>query len=152
MSKVRDTLFGDQGKGASKAQTQQNEQARDFIVRQTDQARTDVNNIFNKQSQNSMLGGQAALDILRGALPQQAGIFNQGQNNAMSAILGGQVTPFAQPDFGFIPQSIPQYVPYQQAAPTGAQPIGAGQSGANLAAKSDLKNSQINFLRRGRAK
>jgi len=101
MSKVRDTLFGDQGKGAAKAQAQQNAQARDFILEQTGQARNDIGNIFNAQAKNAMTGGQTAFDILSGALPQQAALFNQGQNNAMAAILGGQITPFSQPDFSF---------------------------------------------------
>jgi hypothetical protein len=127
-------------KDASKAQSAQNQQERDFILKQTSQARDDVNRIYGGQAQNSMMGGQAALDILRGALPQQAGLFNQGQNNAMSAILGGQVTPFAQPDFGFIPQSLPQYGTYQQVAPSGAQPIGPDQMGVNQAANQAAKN------------
>jgi hypothetical protein len=101
-------------KEASKAQAGQNAEERDFILQQTSQARDDVNRLYGMQADNSMMGGQAALDILRGSLPQQAGLFNQGQNNAMSAILGGQVTPFQQPDFGFIPQTLPQYKSSQQ--------------------------------------
>jgi hypothetical protein len=101
-------------KEASKAQAGQNAEERDFILQQTSQARDDVNRLYGMQADNSMMGGQAALDILRGSLPQQAGLFNQGQNNAMSAILGGQVTPFQQPDFGFIPQTLPQYKNSQQ--------------------------------------
>jgi hypothetical protein len=113
----------DASKDASKAQAGQNAEERDFILQQTSQARDDANQIFGMQAQNSRMGGQAALDILRGSLPQQAGLFNQGQNNAMAAILGGQVTPFQQPDFGFIPQSLPQYQNYQQmAAPSGSDP------------------------------
>ena len=118
MSKVRDTLFGDQGKGAAKSQSQQNAQEREFIQQQTGQARDDVNRIYGTQADNSMMGGQAALDILRGAIPQQSGFFNQGQNNAMAAILGGELTPFAQPDYSFIQQSIPQYKKFQQVAPS----------------------------------
>lgn len=132
----------DASKDASKAQAGQNQQERDFILQQTGQARDDVNRIYSGQAQNSMMGGQAALDILRGALPQQAGLFNQGQNNAMSAILGGQLTPFAQPDFGFIPQALPQYNTFQQVAPSGAQQIGPEQMGSNQAAKNGLPSTK----------
>lgn len=121
MSKVRDTLFGDQGKGAAKAQEKQNAESRDFILQQTNQARGDINDIFNAQAQNSMMGGQAALDILRGSMPQQAAMFNQGQNNAMAAILGGQITPFQQPDFSFLNQSIPQYQSFTPSQPQAPQ-------------------------------
>lgn len=117
----------DAAKDATKSQRNQNEAERQFILQQTGQARDDVNRIYSGQAQNSMMGGQAALDILRGALPQQAGYFNQGQNNAMSAILGGELTPFAQPDFSFIPQSVPQYQKYQQVAPSNAQIMGPSQ-------------------------
>jgi hypothetical protein len=125
----------DASKDASKAQAGQNQQERDFILQQTGQARDDVNRIYGTQAQNSMLGGQTALDILRGSLPQQAGLFNQGQNNAMSAILGGQITPFAQPDFSFLPQSLPQYNTFQQVAPSNAQAMGPEQMIANQPAK-----------------
>ena len=131
MSKVRDTLFGDQGKGAAKAQGKQNEIARDFILQQTNQARGDVNDIFNAQAQNSMMSGQAAADILRGSLPQQAGLFNQGQNNALSAILGGQITPFQQPDFSFLQQAMPQYQTFTPNQP--ASPVKVDQNAINQA-------------------
>lgn len=108
-------------KDAAKAQGGQNEAERQFILQQTNQARGDIGQIYNNQANNAMLGGQAALDIMRGALPQQAGFFNQGQNNAMSAILGGEITPFAQPDFSFIPQSLPQYQSAQQLSQTPQQ-------------------------------
>ena len=128
----------DAAKDAGKRQSAQNAQERDFILQQTGQARDDVNRIYGTQAQNSMLGGQAALDILRGSLPQQAGLFNQGQNNAMSAILGGQITPFAQPDFSFLPQSLPNYGSYQQVMPSNATPTAPNQisAPAKVASKS----------------
>lgn len=134
MSKVRDTLFGDQGKGAAKAQEKQNAEARDFILQQTNQARGDINDIFNAQAQNSMMGGQTAADILRGSMPQQAAMFNQGQNNAMAAILGGQITPFQQPDFSFLNQAVPQYQTFTPSQPAQA-PQAPNQSQVNQIAR-----------------
>ena len=128
----------DAAKNASRSQRDQNQQERDFILQQTGQARDDVNRIYDAQAQNTMMGGQSAFNILSGALPQQAGLFNQGQNNAMSAILGGQITPFAQPDFGFLPQQLPQYKSFQQLAPYNATPMGpdvAAQAAQGVAAK-----------------
>ena len=116
-------------KDATKAQSGQNEAERQFILQQTGQARDDASQIYGGQAQNTMMGGQAALDILRGALPQQAGLFNQGQNNAMSAILGGEITPFAQPDFSFIPQAIPQYTNYKPAPVMGPQQLASALGG-----------------------
>ena len=108
----------DAAKSAGKNQASQNAAEREFILQQTGQARDDVNRIYGMQADNSMMGGQAALDILRGSLPQQAGFFNQGQNNAMAAILGGELTQFAQPDYSFIQQTVPQYKKFQQVAPS----------------------------------
>lgn len=122
-----------QNKGAkesAKAQSGQNEAERQFILAQTNMARDDAGRIYGNQAQNSMTGGQAALDIMRGSFPQQAGLFNQSQNNAMAAILGGQVTPFAQPDFSFIHQSLPQYKYMQQVAPSGSVQYGPEQAAA----------------------
>ena len=136
----------DAAKATAKSQRDQNQQERDFILQQTNQAKDDVNRIYGGQAQNSMMGGQEALDILSGALPQQAGLFNQGQNNAMSAILGGQITPFAQPDFSFLPKSLPQYRSFQQIAPSGSTPIGPVQ---NQVPAKNTSNNTRNRTNRG---
>lgn len=107
MSKVRDTLFGDQGKGAAKAQSQQNAQERQFIQQQTELARKDLNRLYPQMQQNTMSASNAALNVLRGAVPAQVNVANQGASNAMAAILGGQITPI-NADLSFLQQQMPQ--------------------------------------------
>lgn len=131
----------DTAKQAGKNQAGQNAAEREFILQQTGQARDDVNRIYGMQADNSMMGGQAALDILRGALPQQAGFFNQGQNNAMAAILGGELTPFAQPDYSFIQQTVPQYKKFQQVAPSSVGSLLSGAAPSLPATTSAGKNA-----------
>lgn len=131
----------DTAKEAGKNQAGQNAAEREFILQQTGQARDDVNRIYGMQADNSMMGGQAALDILRGALPQQAGFFNQGQNNAMAAILGGELTPFAQPDYSFIQQTVPQYKKFQQVAPSSVGSLLSGSVPSLPATTSAGKNA-----------
>lgn len=108
MTKLVDTLFGDKGKAASKQQTKQNEQERQFIMQQTQKAQDLLQQMYPAMQQNTMLGGQQSLDIARGALPQMAGIRQQGTQNAIAAILGGQGTPI-QPNFDFLPKQLPQF-------------------------------------------
>lgn len=104
MSKIVKTLFGDNGKGAAKAQGQQNEQDRQFIQQQTQQAQALLQQMYPVMQQNTMQYGQQALDTMRGALPQMAGVRQQGTQNAIAAILGGQGTQI-QPNFDFLPQN-----------------------------------------------
>ena len=106
--KLVTTLFGDSGKGAAKAQGKQNEQERQFIQQQTQQAQALLQQMYPAMQQNTMQYGQQALDTMRGALPQMAGIRQQGTQNAIAAILGGQGTQI-QPNFDFLPQQLPQF-------------------------------------------
>lgn len=108
MSKIVKTLFGDNGKGAAKAQGHQNEQDRQFIQQQTQQAQALLQQMYPVMQQNTMQYGQQALDTMRGALPQMAGVRQQGTQNAIAAILGGQGTQI-QPNFDFLPQELPQF-------------------------------------------
>ena len=119
MTKLVDTLFGDKGKAAAKQQAKQNQQERQFILQQTQQAQNLLQQMYPTMQQNTMLGGQQALDIARGALPQMANVRQQGTQNAIAAILGGQGTQL-QPNFNFLPQQLPQYQTYQQPQ---AQPV-----------------------------
>jgi len=113
MTKLVSTLFGDNGKAASKQQTKQNEQERAFILGQTQKAQDLLQGMYPTMQQNAMLGGQAAYTTLRNALPQQAQLRQQGTQNAIAAILGGQGQQL-QPNFDFMPQNLPQFQTYQQ--------------------------------------
>lgn len=115
MTKLVDTLFGDKGKAAAKQQTQQNAQEREFILGQTQKAQDLLQSMYPTMQQNSMLGGQAALTTMRNALPQAANVRQQGTQNAIAALLGGQGKQI-QPNFNFIPQDIPQYQTLSQQA------------------------------------
>ena len=88
-----------------------------------------------------MLGGQQALDIARGALPQMANVRQQGTQNAIAAILGGQGTQL-QPNFNFLPQQLPQYQTYQQPQ---AQPVPTNNQQQTIEAilRQQLGKSQI---------
>lgn len=121
MTKLVDTLFGDKGKAAAKQQTKQNEQERQFIMQQTQQAQNLLQQMYPTMQQNSMLGGQAALTTMRNALPQAAQVRQQGTQNSIAAILGGQGQQI-QPSFNFIPQELPQYQTYSQPQQQAAQP------------------------------
>lgn len=119
MSKLVDTLFGDKGKGAAKQQAQQNAQERAFILGQTQKAQDLLQGMYPTMQQNAMLGGQAALTTMRNALPQASNVRQQGTQNAIAALLGGQGAQI-QPNFNFIPQNLPQYQTYQN--PQAIQP------------------------------
>jgi hypothetical protein len=112
MTKLVDTLFGDKGKGAAKQQSQQNAQERNFILGQTQKAQDLLQGMYPTMQQNSMLGSQAALTTMRNALPQTSNVRQQGTQNAIAALLGGQGSQI-RPNFNFIPQDLPQYQTYQ---------------------------------------
>ena len=113
MTKLVDTLFGDKGKGAAKQQAKQNEQDRAFILGQTQKAQDLLQSMYPTMQQNAMLGGQAALTTMRNAMPQASQVRQQGTQNAIAAILGGQGQQL-RPNFDFIPQNLPQFQTYQQ--------------------------------------
>ena len=141
MGALVNTLFGDGGKAASKQQAKQNQQERQFILQQTQQAQNLLQQMYPTMQQNTMLGGQQALDIARGALPQMANVRQQGTQNAIAAILGGQGTQL-QPNFNFLPQQLPQYQTYQQPQ---AQPVPTNNQQQTIEAiiRQQLGKSQI---------
>ena len=131
MSKITDTLFGDQGKGASKAQSRENEANREFIARQAEQARGDIIPLFGAAQGSREAGAQAVMDIFGQSVPQQAGLFQQGNVGAQqvlgqgsqqfqNAILGQPIDrSFMQPqqfqtDFSFLNNPLPQFQTAQQ--------------------------------------
>lgn len=93
---------------AARAQSAQNDAEREFILQQTNQARDMAGKIYDTQASNAMLGGRAALDVLRGAYGSQAGIYDQSANNAMAAILGGQINPYTI-DQSYLNVQMPNY-------------------------------------------
>lgn len=125
MGKLVDTLFGDGGKGAAKAQGKQNAQERQFILQQTQRAQDQLQQMYPIMQQNTMLGGQQALNTMRGALPQMSQIRQQGTQNAIAALLGGQGVQ-SRPNFDFLPQNLPQYQLLQQ--PPQPQPQNISQA------------------------
>ena len=93
-------------KDAAKAQAHQNASDRQF------QARNDVTNMYPQMQQNAMLSGQAALTTMNNAFPQQTYARQQGTQNAIAALLGGQGKQI-QPNFNFMPKQLPNYQMYQ---------------------------------------
>lgn len=124
LSGISDTLFGDQGKGASRAQSAENRASRAFIAEGTERARGDVQPLFAAAQQARQAGSGSALDVLGGALPAQLQAFQGGNVGAQQALLGGQPNfqnailglpqqqqqqAFQVPvDLGFIPQGLPE--------------------------------------------
>jgi hypothetical protein len=123
-SGITDTLFGDQGEGAAKAQAGQNAASQAFIEKMGAQAKDSALHLFQGGQNYRRQGSQGALDVLGGALPQQLSAFQQGNVGAQQALLGGQTdfrntimglpqAPQFQPqsvnvDTGFIPRQLPR--------------------------------------------
>lgn len=99
-------------KDAVKAQTNQNASDRQFQVEMANQARNDVTSMYPQMQQNAMLSGQAALTTMNNAFPQQTYARQQGTQNAIAALLGGQGKQI-QPNFNFMPKQLPNYQMYQ---------------------------------------
>jgi len=82
----------DQKKASKKALQSQEKQVsenRDFISKSQTQARADVQRIFPEAQQQRQLGFQGALDVFGETIPQQLGVFQQGNLAAQQALLGG---------------------------------------------------------------
>lgn len=123
-SGISDTLFGDGGKGAARAQGSENAASRAFIAEGTERARGDIQPLFAASQQARQAGSQSALDVLGGALPAQLQAFQGGNVGAQQALLGGQPNfqnailglpqqqqqqAFQVPvDLSFIPQALPE--------------------------------------------
>jgi len=107
-------------KDATKAQASQNASDRQFQVDMANQARNDVTAMYPQMQQNTMLGGQAALTTMNNAFPQQTYARQQGTQNAIAALLGGQGTQI-KPNFDFMPKQLPNYQLYQNPNQIGPQ-------------------------------
>lgn len=129
---VASTSSKSSSKAAVSAQKDQNQRSEEFIREQAEAARKDILPLFGAAQQNRQLGAQQALDIFGEALPQQAGLFREGNVRAQQALLAGLPqfqnailglptdTSFLQPrqlstDFSFAQQQLPQFQTSQQA-------------------------------------
>lgn len=131
MGAIRDTLFGDGGKAAAKQQSKQNAQEREFIMQQTQKAQDLLQSMYPTMQQNTMLGGQSALTTMRNAMPQATYQRQQGTQNAIAALLGGQGAQI-QSNQNYIPQNLPNYQLLSQQVPQ--QTVNqSAQTGANNA-------------------
>lgn len=104
------SVFGGKDNSAQKQQVKQNDAAKEFIERQSDQARSDAFTLFPSAEENRNLGIQAALNVLGGTIPQQLQAFQSGNAAAQAAILGGdpRITKF-NADTSFSRQSLPDF-------------------------------------------
>lgn len=126
-------------KDASKSQANQNASDRQFQVDMANQARTDVTGMYPQMQQNAMLGGQAALTTINNAFPQQTYARQQGTQNAIAALLGGQGTQI-KPNFDFMPQQMPNYQTYQTVGAMGPQQDIYSQSAQSQSGDNSLTN------------
>jgi len=104
------SIFGGKDNSAQKGQAAQNEAAREFIERQSGQARRDALNLFPSSEENRNLGIQAALDVLGGTIPQQLQSAQSGNVAAQEAILGIRPqTTRINADTSFARQTLPDF-------------------------------------------
>lgn len=79
----------DATKKAAQSQAGENQANRDYIERQTAEARADINRLYPQVQQYRQGGHQGALQALQGAMPEQARLLNQGATAAHSQLLAG---------------------------------------------------------------
>lgn len=79
----------DTAKKGMQAQQGENQANRDYIERQTAEARADIDRLYPQVQQYRQGGYQGALQALTGAIPEQYRLFNQGQTMAHSQLLAG---------------------------------------------------------------
>lgn len=106
----------DQNKAAKQANEQAAQGAKDqrnAMAASSEEAKRLSMPLMAQSEQNKWMGQQAALDVLGQSVPQQLSAFQQGGNNAMSAILGGGITPISY-DASFLQQQLPEYTNIQQ--------------------------------------
>lgn len=159
LSGLSDSLFGDKGKKATRAQVTENRANREFIKEGIAAGKADIERIFPQAQAARLFGAQGAQDIFAAAVPQQFQQFQQGNVQAQgtagsapqqiqNALLGLPVDfGFLQPqqtqapDFSFLSQPLQAPQPQQQPQ-TGFGGIGneAGQNPFNL----QFLNNRIN--------
>lgn len=84
-----DTLFGGKDKSAQRHTLAQNQRATETINRNADRARQDVLRLFPAAQHTMQQGVQQALDLYGQSIPQQMGVFQQGNMQAQDAQLRG---------------------------------------------------------------
>lgn len=119
---------------ATTAQLAANREAMEYQRQATERATSQAIPLFEQAQQNSLQGYGAGIDLLRGMMPAQMNLFQQGNVGAQNiasqamqqqnaAILGGNIDysafqpqTLALPDLGFIPQ-MPEYGTIADALP-----------------------------------
>lgn len=89
LSDLVGTFTGSTARDASKAQIEEAERSKQFIQKGINEAKTAVDKYGQGARQSQGQGFQGALDIFSQTLPQQAGLFQQGNMGAQQALLSG---------------------------------------------------------------
>lgn len=89
MSSAVKTIFGGTDDSAQKAQTRANKRTEERILELQEQSRQDALPLFDASRQNINQGAQGALDLIGQGIPQETGVFQQGNVAAQQALLAG---------------------------------------------------------------
>lgn len=89
LSDLVGTFTGSTARDASRAQIEEAERSKQFIQKGINEAKTAVDKYGQGARQSQGQGFQSALDIFSQTLPQQAGLFQQGNVGAQQALLSG---------------------------------------------------------------
>lgn len=108
MSSAVKTVFGGSDDSAQKSQEAANARSAQYTKEQAKQARRDALSLFPAAEKNILAGGQAALDLLGGLVPQQIDAMRAGSSAARDAILGtGRGDVNFTPDYSILQQILP---------------------------------------------
>lgn len=134
-------------KDAAESAAKEKAADREFMMQQISQARNELGSIYPAIQQNTMMGGQAALDVLRGAYGAQAGVYDQSANNAMAAILGGQMNPYTI-DQSYLNVQMPNYqmasIPAELYGPQQAAASSSGGGGGSKSTMDRINSYAMN--------
>lgn len=89
LSDLVGAFTGSSARDASRAQIEEAEKSKQFIKEGIDRARGDVGKFGEGARESQAQGFQDALNIFSQTLPQQAGLFQQGNVGAQQALLAG---------------------------------------------------------------
>ena len=155
LSGITDQLFGDDGKKAVRVSREEAAQNREFINQGRSAALDALGTAYPSADAHRRAGTQAALDIYGQVVPQQFGLYSDGNLGAQqvtaaapmqiqSALMGMPVDySFMQPreqvaDFGYLNQNLDQSIP--QYAPPELSGAGEVPASAALDGLSSLSN------------
>jgi hypothetical protein len=89
MGSVVETIFGGTDDSAQRAQAGANQETQAYIDQRAQQAREDLLRLFPESQRQQQQGFSAALDVLRGAIPQQMQLSEQGSMRAQQQLGSG---------------------------------------------------------------